>query len=421
MADRIRFLITLLLGIGFLGIKGQELGKPTFEVDPTDLYARMNPRVDNNGLRGAVLKVYVDDEITGVRGSVIEDIVDNGMEKIIYLKHDSKNVEILFRHHYPVKIIFDDYGFPSLTGAMTYILKFPGKESAQLSSSTPSQQPSASAIPQQSGQSSSSSYMKLNIEEIQRAYSNREYEKVYSLGISSPDDMISQFFLGMLYFQGDFVPKDYAESFKWLKKSAEGGNVNAMNAVGNMYYEGLGIEKDYSEALKWYLQAAEKNHPMAMFNAGNMYFEGEGTPKDYDETLKWFKKSAEMGYPSAMGNLGAMYFNGWGVKKDYAEAFKWYKKLADKGDPKAMFNVASMYYKGTGVDRSYSDAFKWYMKAAEDGEVDAMFNIGKMYYKGEGVTKNFSESLRWFRRAAAAGDEKARQIVEEMEKEDNKL
>ena len=62
--------------------------------------------------------------------------------------------------------------------------------------------------------------------------------------------------LGALYFSGNGVPKDFAESRKWFEKAAAAGNTVAMNSLGNIYHYGNGVPKDFAEARKWYEKAA---------------------------------------------------------------------------------------------------------------------------------------------------------------------
>lgn len=101
----------------------QEFKVESFEIAPKDLSARTEGRVDGNGRKCAVIKVYVTDAITDTDGPVIGEIRDRGMEKWIYVSHDAKQIGLLFKEHMPLQVIFADYDFPTVTGQMTYILK----------------------------------------------------------------------------------------------------------------------------------------------------------------------------------------------------------------------------------------------------------------------------------------------------------
>ncbi len=101
----------------------QEFKVESFEIAPKDLSARTEGRVDGNGRKCAVIKVYVKDAITDTDGPVVGDIRDRGMEKWIYVSHDAKQVGLLFKEHMPLQVKFADYDYPTVTGQMTYILK----------------------------------------------------------------------------------------------------------------------------------------------------------------------------------------------------------------------------------------------------------------------------------------------------------
>ena len=54
-----------------------------------------------------------------------------------------------------------------------------------------------------------------------------------------------------------------------LKALADQGDAEAQNNLGLRYYNGEGVTKDYAEAVKWYRKAAEQGHAEAQFNLGN--------------------------------------------------------------------------------------------------------------------------------------------------------
>ena len=79
-----------------------------------------------------------------------------------------------------------------------------------------------------------------------------------------------------------------------MKEKAEKGDAQAQYALGLMYYNGEKVAKNYAEALKWFCRAAEENgHREAQLFLGGMYYEGIGTPQNYSEAVRWFRKSNE--------------------------------------------------------------------------------------------------------------------------------
>ena len=71
------------------------------------------------------------------------------------------------------------------------------------------------------------------------------------------------------------------------------------NNIGIMYYHGHGVGKNYSQAFHWYTLAAEQGHIAAQYNIAIMYEQGIGTEKDRAKAKQWFKKAADQGYEPA--------------------------------------------------------------------------------------------------------------------------
>jgi len=121
-------LIKSLIGIIFIylillfRVSAQEYKVDSFEILPNDLTARTESRVDGNGRKCGVIKIYVKDDITDVSGPVVGEVVDKGFEKWIYVSHDSKQIALYFSQHMPLHIVFDDFNYSTISGNMTYAL-----------------------------------------------------------------------------------------------------------------------------------------------------------------------------------------------------------------------------------------------------------------------------------------------------------
>ena len=253
-----------------------------------------------------------------------------------------------------------------------------------------------------------------------------------------------------------------------LKKSAEQGDAKAQYNLGVCYYNGYGVEKDYQEAVKWYHKAAEQGDAMAQFNLGLCYDYGNGIPrnkieayiwyvlsfkngndyvnknikrlesefgkeqfsevqfrlgvyfyskKDYQEAVKWYRKAAEQGLAEAQYNLGLCYEGGDGVKKDYQEAVKWWRKAAEQGLAEAQYNLGLCYYNGNGVEKDYQEAVKWWRKAAEQGDAMAQCNLGLCYGEGRGIIQNKVKAYAWFALSSKNGSDVGNKNMKIFEKE----
>ena len=70
------------------------------------------------------------------------------------------------------------------------------------------------------------------------------------------------------------------EGLRRSRKAAEQNHAIAQVYLGISYYKGNGVTKDYVEAVKWYRKAAEQNHAVAQVNLGVCYANGNGVVKD---------------------------------------------------------------------------------------------------------------------------------------------
>lgn len=74
----------------------------------------------------------------------------------------------------------------------------------------------------------------------------------------------AQFNLGLIYYNGDGVPRDDPEAAKWYFKAAEQGHIEAQLNLGVMYYFDGVLQQDYVEAVNLYLNETEKSHAVQM-------------------------------------------------------------------------------------------------------------------------------------------------------------
>lgn len=81
-------------------------------------------------------------------------------------------------------------------------------------------------------------------------------------------DAQAQEALGVMYYLGEGVPKDYQQAFEWFKKAAVQGNSEAQFNLGVMCAKGQGVRQDYHQAFEWYIMAADKGNARAQSNLG---------------------------------------------------------------------------------------------------------------------------------------------------------
>ena len=214
---------------------------------------------------------------------------------------------------------------------------------------------------------------------------------------------IAQYNVGLMFANGQGVPKDEQKALVWYRKSADQGNPDAQYNLGLMYFYGQGVQKDGQQATTWFRKSAAQGNANAQHNLGVLFDRGEGVPKDAQQAVMWYRKAAEQGYADAQFNLGSMYENGDGVPKDDQQAVMWFRKAAEQGNASAQASLGQKYYFGEGAPKNGHQALEWFRKAAEQGHASAQYNLGLAYYKGDGIPKDEQQSLEWFRKAAEQG------------------
>ena len=129
--------------------------------------------------------------------------------------------------------------------------------------------------------------------------------------------------------------------FELLKKAAEGGNVQALNALGTI---------NTTEALA----QNEKN-----VRAGVTTNSIEGALKT---SFGYFRRAAAQRDPNGFINLGTCYLRGLGCKADLSLAFACFKAAADAGHPEGMDYMSGCYQFGHGVPKSAELSLYWAMR-----------------------------------------------------------
>lgn len=59
--------------------------------------------------------------------------------------------------------------------------------------------------------------------------------------------------LGIMLIDGEGGTKDLKRGFTWIKKAAEGGNIEARNRLAHLYRNGIGTDGDQGAAAMWYI------------------------------------------------------------------------------------------------------------------------------------------------------------------------
>ena len=136
-----------------------------------------------------------------------------------------------------------------------------------------------------------------------------------------------------------------SNDFVMLRKAADGGNVQALNALGAIAtQEALTrgnvssntIENILRQSYVFFSKAAAKSDPNGFINLGTCYLRGFGCKQDMGMAFACFKAAAEAGHPEGMDNVSACYQFGHGIKQDSEQSLLWAMRgRAARGDEAA--------------------------------------------------------------------------------------
>jgi len=220
-------------------------------------------------------------------------------------------------------------------------------------------------------------------------------------------DTEAQFALSIAYENGEGVPPDSLEAYKWKLAAAEQGHVQAQFQLGKLSEKEMSIER----AERWFRKAAEQGNKEAQKRLNVIYAMGESE-------WQWMGYlRAEEGDPIAQNLLGSDYEYGTGILKDHSEAFRWKQLSANQGHPNAQYGVGKYYEKGIGVPKDIEEAIRWYRRAAEQGFDLAQLRLGIAYAMGEGMPRDLVEAYKWVNLSAAQSnktDAETEKILNEL-------
>lgn len=137
--------------------------------------------------------------------------------------------------------------------------------------------------------------------------------------------------------------RNYTLALKEIAPLARAGNADAQHLLGLMYYMGRGVERDYQQALIWHRKAALQGKADAQYVVGAMYYTGNSVPQDQKQAVAWFRKAAEQGHAEAQHALGLMYrYHVAGMPQDVVLAYMLWNLAAAGGNANATEQRASI-------------------------------------------------------------------------------
>ncbi|CAF0774067.1 unnamed protein product [Rotaria sordida] len=220
-------------------------------------------------------------------------------------------------------------------------------------------------------------------------------------------------YLGKLYSEkNDFIQQNNQTAVQFFQSAADKGNPIGQAGLGLAYYHGAGVEKDYDKAFRLFHLSADQSYAEGQLMLGVMYYNGQGIQRDFKMALKWFQAASQSGHVLAYYNLAQMHATGTGVLRSCPTATELFKSVAERGQWANMFTKAFQLYNQGHIEQ----AFMIYLYLAELGYevaqsnvayiIDQMpFDISNIYKKQE---ERYRKALIYWHRAATQGFHYAR-------------
>jgi TPR repeat protein len=106
------------------------------------------------------------------------------------------------------------------------------------------------------------------------------------------------YLLGLCFYEGFFVPKNYSFAIKFWKQGDASGDSFATYKLGKCYYEGHGVEKSLKIAFELWSKISEVN-PLAKVGLGVYFYK----QKNASKAIEYWKETASCGFPKAISYL----------------------------------------------------------------------------------------------------------------------
>ena len=188
------------------------------------------------------------------------------------------------------------------------------------------------------------------------------YEKAAKAGLPKAQYNLGKTLIDRV-FDGVSEPDDGKRALYWFKAAASSGMKEAENAVGIIYWSGRGVRRDYEEAVAWFQKAAPKGSGMANFMLGIAHLFGLGTDENLEKSAEYFRRAVDLGNEEARYYLGLQYQQGLGVPKDEEKAMALIAQAAERGSVDAWFGMFEIYAYGLlGQEVDKKKAMMWLRK-----------------------------------------------------------
>ncbi|EGK41243.1 sel1 repeat family protein, partial [Shigella flexneri K-304] len=161
-----------------------------------------------------------------------------------------------------------------------------------------------------------------------------------------------------------------------IKDNATTGDSSAQFALGKYEF----ICANIDEGIKWLTKSAEQKNTDAIYFLATAY-KGNGIPANNEKYLAYLQQAATLGSSNAQAEIGYLYLIGKELPQNLPDAGVWFKKAAAQGNFAAHFYLGRMYQNGDGVERNMEKARFHLSNAAEGGIEPALKALNELEHQ----------------------------------------
>ena len=220
----------------------------------------------------------------------------------------------------------------------------------------------------------------------------------------------SQFFLGAIYYEGEYIGQDIQKAIHYFALSAAQNNCESQFCLGLIYYDGELIDKDMNKAIYYFSLAADQNNRESQFNLGVIYSESEDVKHDIEKAVRYFTLASNSNLTEANFKLGMIYKENL-IKRDMKKAIHYLSLASSQSYPLAQFELGMIYYKGEYIDQDIQKAIHYFQLAAAQNNCESLFFLGLIYYDGELIEKDINKAILYLSSAADQNNHEAQYIL----------
>lgn len=216
--------------------------------------------------------------------------------------------------------------------------------------------------------------------------------------------------LGLIYLNGEELPKDESLGAALLGKAAAKGIAVSEYHMAYCYLTGIGVEKNVSKGIGHYQKSWKHGNTRAAVELGLRYETGNEVRQNEKKAYQLYKKAAEAGDGEAKGHAADCLWEGRGAKKDRKAAARLYQEGARAMDPYSLTRMGQIEFE----NKDYDNAYTYFLAAARRGFPVAQYLTGMCLLRGLGIEAKRDEAIQWLQQAARNGNREAAMALEQV-------